>query len=316
MVRHPDTAYPDERSLRGRMDAMSRAEMNRYADTVALTNGLFGDATTANVMLLGIAFQAGAIPVSAAHLEQAIELNGVAVQRNIAAFRWGRRWAIDPAGVQAKAGIAAAPVAETTDELIERLAADLVEYQSARYAKRFRDVVATVAAAEGPLADDRQLTATVARNLYKLMAYKDEYEVARLALLPEALAAAEAVGGKGATVRYHLHPPTMKAFGLDRKIRLGRTARPAFATLRRMKGLRGHWYDPFGRAKVRRLERAMIPEYVTAVERLVAGLTPVTLPEAIRIAALPDSVRGYEDLKLRRATAYRAELAAALTTYD
>jgi indolepyruvate ferredoxin oxidoreductase len=297
------------------MDAMSRAELNRYADTVALTNGLFGDATTANVMLLGVAFQAGAIPVSAAHLEQAIELNGVAVQRNVAAFRWGRRWAVDPAGVGATAGVATAAAAETTAELIDRLAADLVDYQSARYAKRFLDTVATVGAAEGRLGTDRTLTETVARNLYKLMAYKDEYEVARLALLPEAVAAAEAVGGKGATVRYHLHPPVLKAMGLRRKIRLGRTAKPAFATLRRMKRLRGHWYDPFGRAEVRRVERAMVPEYVAAVERLVAGLTSASLPEAIRIAGLPDQVRGYEELKMRRAKAYRDELAAALAAY-
>ena len=121
--------------------------------------------------------------------------------------------------------------------------------------------------------------------------------------------------GKGATVRYHLHPPVLKAMGMDRKIRLGRTARPAFAALRRMKGLRGHWYDPFGRAEVRRIERAMVPEYVAAVERLVAGLTTATRPEAIRIAGLPDQVRGYEDLKLRRAAAYRDELAAALGAY-
>jgi indolepyruvate ferredoxin oxidoreductase len=316
MVRHPDTEYPDERSLRGRMDAMSRAELNRYADTVAITNGLFGDATTANVMLLGIAFQAGAIPVRADHLEKAIELNGVAVQRNIAAFRWGRRWSVDPAGVQTTAGMpAAAAVAETTDELIERLAGDLVDYQSARYAARFREVVATVVAAEGRLGEDRPLTDTVARNLYKLMAYKDEYEVARLALLPEAVAAAEAVAGKGATVRYHLHPPVLKAMGLQRKVRLGRTAKPAFAALRRMKGLRGHWYDPFGRAAVRRLERAMIPEYVDAVRSLVAGLNAGNRDDAIRIAGLPDQVRGYEDLKLRRARSYRDELAAALAAY-
>lgn len=316
MVRHPDTEYPEERSLRGRMDAMSRAELNRYADTVALTNGLFGDATTANVMLLGIAFQAGAIPVAAEHLEHAIELNGVAVQRNIAAFRWGRRWAVDPAGVQAKAGMpAAAAVAETTDELIERLAADLVAYQSARYATRFRKVVAKVAAAEAGLGEDRQLTEAVARNLYKLMAYKDEYEVARLALAPEALAAAESIGGRGATIRYHLHPPVLKAMGMDRKIRLGRTAKPAFAALRRMKGLRGHWYDPFGRAEVRRLERAMIPEYTAAVDVLVAGLGATNQAEAIRIAELPDQVRGYEDLKLRRAAAYREQLAAAIADY-
>jgi indolepyruvate ferredoxin oxidoreductase len=314
MVRHPDTAYPSDRELRGRMDAMSRAELNRYADTVALTNGLFGDATTANVMLLGIAFQAGAIPVSAAHLEQAIELNGVSVQRNIAAFRWGRRWAADPKTVQATAGMSPdAVAAETTDELVDRLATDLIGYQSPRYAKRFRRVVSKVEVAEAAVGTSRTLTEAVARNLYKLMAYKDEYEVARLALGPEAIAAAEAVGGKGATIRYHLHPPSLRAMGMQRKIRLGRTAAPAFGTLRRMKWVRGHWFDPFGRGEVRRLERAMIPEYVAAVDTLVSTLTAENLAEAVRVASLPDQVRGYEHLKLTRATAYRAELAEALT---
>jgi indolepyruvate ferredoxin oxidoreductase len=206
-------------------------------------------------------------------------------------------------------------VAETTDELIERLATDLVGYQSGRYADRFRSVVAKVAAAEGGLGEERSLTEAVARNLYKLMAYKDEYEVARLALAPEAIAAAESVGGRGATVRYHLHPPVLKAMGMDRKIRLGRTAKPTFAALRRMKGLRGHWFDPFGRAEVRRLERAMIPEYVAAVDVLVARLEAANHAEAVRIAELPDQVRGYEDLKLRRAGAYREELAAAIAAY-
>jgi indolepyruvate ferredoxin oxidoreductase len=140
------------------------------------------------------------------------------------------------------------------------------------------------------------------------MAYKDEYEVARLALLDESQRRYEAVGGPGTTVTYHLHPPALRSMGLDRKLRLGRSATPSFRSLRSMKRLRGTRLDPFGYAEVRRVERAMIPEYERAVDALVAALTADRVDEAITIAELPDQVRGYEHLKLERASTYRREL--------
>jgi indolepyruvate ferredoxin oxidoreductase len=139
--------------------------------------------------------------------------------------------------------------------------------------------------------------------------------VARLALHPSGLASAEAIGGKGAAIRYHLHPPMLRAMGMKRKIKLRRTAKPAFKVLRAMKGVRGHWFDPFGHAEVRKVERAMVKEYLAAVDTLVSQLRADNLVEAIRIAELPDQVRGYEDIKLRRATTYRDELAAALQRF-
>ena len=309
-------AYPALEELRGRLDEVSRPEVNRYVDAGALTGGLLGSSTTANVFLLGVAVQLGAVPLEPGSLERAIALNGVAVAQNVAAFRFGRQWAVDPAAVEALSGVSG-PRVESVDQLVERLTADLTDYQDAAYAGRFRSRVASVRAAEARVAPrSTALTATVARNLHKLMAYKDEYEVARLALLPESRGRYEAVGGPDTEVTYHLHPPMLRALGMTRKLRLGRSGAPAFAALRAMKRLRGTAADPFGRDEVRRVERAMIPEFEAAIDALVAGLTADRLAEAVGIAELPDQVRGYESLKRTRAAAYRAELATRLTAYQ
>ncbi len=317
MIAHPSTPYPSLDALTARMGEVSRHEDNLFVDSTAITTGLFGDATTANIFLLGAAVQHGAIPVHAAEIERAIELNGVAVRRNIAAFRWGRRWALDPTEVARAAGVAAAPAPETTDELIERLADDLVGYQSARYAKRFRRLVDVARGAERRIdPQSMRLTEAVARHGHKLMAYKDEYEVARLLLAPEARAAYEAVGGPSTEVTWRLHPPMLRALGMKNKIQLGPKTRPLLAALARSKRLRGTVADPFGWAEVRRLERAMIPEYEAAVEQLAGRLTAGNLDEAVAIASLPDQVRGYEDIKLPRALRYREELAERLARFD
>jgi indolepyruvate ferredoxin oxidoreductase len=149
----------------------------------------------------------------------------------------------------------------------------------------------------------------VARNLHKLMAYKDEYEVARLLLDDEARAGYESVGGADTTVTYHLHPPMLRAIGLERKLKLQRSAVPVLRALRASKRLRGTPADPFRWAQVRRVEREMIPEYVDAIATVNRRLTASTYDESVDIASLPDQVRGYEDIKLRRAATYRAELA-------
>jgi indolepyruvate ferredoxin oxidoreductase len=159
--------------------------------------------------------------------------------------------------------------------------------------------VQRVAAAGRP-----ELTDAVARNLHRLMAYKDEYEVARLLL---------ATAPKKA--RFMLHPPMLRSLGMKNKIELGRWSRPAFRVLRAMRWLRGTPFDAFGWAAVRRLEREMVPEYVRAVDALLAHLGPHNADEAVAIASLPDQVRGYEHLKTERAHAYRAELRRRLDAY-
>ncbi len=316
MVAHPTTAYPELAALTGRLDEVSRGADNRFVDSAALATGLFGDGQAANIVLLGVAVQLGAIAVDPEHIERAIELNGVAVERNVAAFRWGRRWSVDPDGVEQAAGFAPRRQPETTDELIERLATDLVGYQDEAYARRFRALVATATAAEARVDPERvEFTEAVARHAHKLMAYKDEYEVARLLLAPEARAAYEAVGGSGTKVTWRLHPPMLRAMGMKNKMELGPRTRPVFVALDKSKRLRGTLLDPFRWAKVRRQERAMIPEYRKAVERLSTALTSANHDEAVAIATLPDQVRGYEDIKLRRAAAYRTELADRLRAF-
>jgi indolepyruvate ferredoxin oxidoreductase len=321
MVQHPDMAYPDLSVLRGRLDASSREDVNRYADAARIDSGLFGDATTANVFVLGVAVQIGALPVRPESIETAIELNGVAVARNRAAFRWGRRWAVDPAQVEEAAGLSPAAAAETADEstdaLIERLAAELVAYQGKDLAVRFRGVVERARTAERAVSPDGDdFTRAVAENLFKVMAYKDEYEVARLLLRPEARASAEAVAGPGARVVWHLHPPALRSMGLRRKLHLGRWARPALVALRSGRRVRGTLADPLRWSTVRRTERAMVGEYLAAVDRLIAGLDAEHLAAAVEIAGMPQQVRGYEHLKMERAAVYRTALARRLDEYD
>jgi indolepyruvate ferredoxin oxidoreductase len=228
MVSDVHAAYPDQDALQADVDAVTRADANRYLDAIALTEGLFGESTTANVFQLGVAYQTGAIPVRAEAIEQAIELNGAAVEANRLAFRWGRMWVIDAERVRAasvtatdhlpkpsarlEAAIASAELGEgELGRLVRLRAADLTAYQSEKYATRY---VATVArAARGGQAGFAE---AVARYLYKLMAYKDEYEVARLHLEEAAALQVENAVGHDVVVSYNLHPPILRAMGMKK----------------------------------------------------------------------------------------------------
>ena len=342
MVTHPETGYPSTASLQERIDDCSRATDNRWVDAGRLTDSLFGDAMTLNIFVLGAAHQAGAIPLRAVTIEEAIELNGVAVARNVAAFRWGRRWVDSPSTVEAAAHAALIarqphaavlesppvlaeslrrivdriPEAEGLRSLVARRAADLVGYQSVAYATRYASAIDRVATAEGDASvGSTAFARAAAANLHKLMAYKDEYEVARLLTSEAATQDAEAVGGPGTKVVWHLHPPMLRSLGMTKKIKLGPWARPVMQGLAAGKAVRGKVIDPFGHAKVRKLERSMVGEYERALDTLVRTLTADRLAEAAAIAALPDQVRGYESIKERRAAVYRAELAERLAAY-
>ena len=338
MVGNPEVPYPTQDELFARFDA--RAGTNDlWMDANDLTLRLIGDAAPANVFVLGVALQAGVIPVAATAIEQAIKLNGVAVSNNIAALEWGRRWVVDAAAVEAEAATrspsldAEVTVPDLPAELEGRIidlpqiddfqstvrvrAADLVAYQDAAYATRFLDRVETVARAEQAVdSTSVQLSAEVAHGLHRFMAYKDEYEVARLLLAPEAQRAARAAGGSARGIVWHLHPPFLRALGMKRKLRFGRWSRPLLRALAAGRRLRGTALDPFGRANVRRLERALIEEHDQTIEAILAGLSAGTLDEAVRIASLADRVRGFEDLKVRRAGEYRAALNQALSGYN
>ena len=332
MVTSTGVRFPAlERNLRA-IEQATRADDNVYLDAEELSEALFGDHLPTNAVLVGAAFQAGCLPLSADALEQAIRLNGAAVEHNLAAFAWGRAAVVAPdvvaAAVAAATGEEAAQPPEPTGEAAAILAAtgaegellrlltirvaDLVVYQDAALARRYAEDVMAVAAVEARRGapGETAVAEAYARNLYKLLAYKDEYEVARLHLDAVETARREATFGPGAKVYVMLHPPLLRALGLRRKLKLGRWSFPALRALRAMKRLRGTRLDVFGMTKVRRLERALPGEYRALVERSLERLTPVTHATVAEIAALPDVVRGYEDLKLRNVEAFREQAAA------
>jgi indolepyruvate ferredoxin oxidoreductase len=304
MIGHREIAGPDLEALDAAVAPLTDRDARRWVDAAGLSRTLLGDSTTANVLLLGVALQLGAIPVSSAAVEEAITLNGVAVQKNLDSFRWGRLLVADAAAVPAVPGVEPGS--------IEWLADDLRAYQDERYARRFLDAVDRSRRAEEASGGDGAFTATVALHLHQVMAYKDEYEVARLQTGPEARAEAEAVGGPGARRVVLLHPPVLRALGLRRKLRLGRTAAPVFWLLAHAKVLRGTTFDVFGWTRVRRMERRLRDDYSALVDRLAEALPRVGVERATAIAALVDQVRGYEGVKEANAARYRQELTTAL----
>ncbi|HEY2995029.1 MAG TPA: DUF6537 domain-containing protein, partial [Methylomirabilota bacterium] len=331
MVTHTDVQFPDSSGLRTSIDRVTRKDENVYLDALGLAETLFDDHMAANLLVLGAAYQAGAIPVSAAAIEQAIALNGVSVAMNTQAFRAGRLLVADPAWVKTlkrhrlgeleTMAVALTPAARA---LVDRVGADgelrrllevrvpeLIDYQSEAYAREYVDYVARVRATEqAAVPGETRLSEGVARYLFKLMAYKDEYEVARLHLKADlGRVLAEEYPG-GVKVQYNLHPPFLRTLGLNRKLKFGSWFDGAFRALARMKGLRGTALDPFGRAAVRRVERALPGEYRGMLDRALAGLSPATYERAVSLAKLPDLIRGYEDIKLRNVQKFREEARA------
>lgn len=343
MVIDPRNPGASLETLVGRLTDASGAAVITL-DAAHITATLLGDSTTANVAVVGAAAQAGLLPVGPSAIEEAITLNGVAVAKNLEAFRWGRASVADPAAVQAAITAVELQSKSThhssSDEIVAQLttrlerivamvgrqcgltdllrsrASELMAFQNTKCAERYLNTVSDVAEAEHRLGRGFALTEAVARHLYQLTAYKDEYEVARLLLAPEARAAAEAVGGPGAAMTWKLHPPMLRALGMDRKIAMGPKTRPVLVALAAGKRLRGTALDPFGRAHVRRLERDLRDEYRSVIERLLRHLNNDNYADAIHIAKLPDIVRGYESRKVARANEYRVALSAALAAWQ
>jgi indolepyruvate ferredoxin oxidoreductase len=330
MVADTGVSFPPLDDTRARIDRAPRGG-NVYADARAITTALFGDDQYANTFLVGAAVQAGALPIEPEHLERAIELNGVAVSRNLQAFRRGRQFIADPAGLES-ACPAAAPPAQPAPEVSEISAlvragadtelaalvrdrvAELVAYQNAEYARRYVELVEQVRAREQVAVGSADaVTPAVARHLYKVMAYKDEYEVARLSLDPALDRRLREQFGPDVRYSYRLHPPVLRALGLTRKVSLGPWFRPVFRLLYAMRGLRGTRFDPFGRGEVRTTERALVDEYVDAVTEAAQRLTPDNRSLVVELAELPDIVRGYEHVKLANVRRFRERL-AMLTT--
>jgi indolepyruvate ferredoxin oxidoreductase len=286
------------------------AQASVYLHGVRLAERLFGNAQAMNTMLLGIAWQRGLLPVGEPALQRAIELNGTAVAMNRRAFLWGRILAETPSlAAEILADSTAEDVPETLEALIDSRAAALTRYQSARYARRYRERVAAVVAREtAVLGKPGKLSRAAAEGWFRVMGYKDEYEVARL----------HAEATYGADPVFHLAPPIIAridpATGRRRKVAVpGWLARPLFRVLRHGKLLRGTPLDLFGRQAERCEERALIGQYAADMAQLLSGLTAANLDVATALAALPDKVRGYGPVKaanLAKAQAERADLLA------
>ena len=290
-----------------------------FVDATRLASRLIGDAVATNLFMLGYAYQRGLVPLTAAAIEEAIRINGAAVDKNLEAFNWGRRAAVDIAAVDAVAAVEgqSAPSDDFDDVLARRLTF-LAAYQHEAYAAKFGTFVAAVRAAERAAVPGNETFArTVMEGLFKLMAYKDEYEVARLYSDGAFRRKLEAQFDGDYSLSFHLAPPLFagrdRKTGELRKRPYGRWMMKAFGVLARFKGLRGTMFDPFGYTAERREERRLPEEYRALVDSLLLHLTPANHSKAVEIAALAKEVRGYGHIKVRnlaKARARQAELMA------
>jgi len=325
-TRNADFSLPSER-LKRTIVADAGADNTHFINAGGIAAALFGQSIGANMFMVGYAYQLGAIPLSAGAIEKAIVLNGEAVAMNQAAFHWGRRAAVDRAAVEklAKPATAIASdaqrLSESFDETVERRVKFLTAYQNAAYAARYRALVDKVKAAEAARTPGHcELTEAVARYLFKLMAYKDEYEVARLYTDGAFLKQVETeFDGDNLRFEFHLAPPLLarrdKATGLPRKMSFGPWMLPAFRLLAKFKGLRGTPLDPFGRTLERRTERKLIGDYEEILDEVLAKLTPDNHHIAVALAAIPEKIRGFGHVKQQHLTAAKADEAALLEQF-
>ena len=284
-------------------------------DATDIATKLMGDSIAANLFTLGYAWQKGLVPLTRESIAEAVQLNAVSVKMNLAAFAWGRRAAVDEAAVRAVIGAKVEKKAETLDEVIARRVEFLTAYQDAAYAARYRDVVARVRTVSEPLA------LAVARNLFKLMAYKDEYEVARLYSDGSFAEKLSKQFTGDFTLKFHLAPPIrgrVDGFtGKPVKSEYGPWMMAGFRLLAKMKRLRGTRLDVFGRTAERRMERQLITDYHALLETLLASPSLARSELALELASLPDMIRGFGHVKeanVARARQRQAELLASLTT--
>ncbi|MFO1157802.1 MAG: indolepyruvate ferredoxin oxidoreductase family protein [Reyranellaceae bacterium] len=317
-TRHPDLAFPAN-TLKLSIEAAAGADACEFIEATEIATALMGDSIATNMFMLGYAYQKGLVPLGHEAIEQAIELNGAAVTMNRNAFRWGRRAAHDRAAVEkliAPANDKVVPFArpQTLEELVAARVAHLTNYQNAALASRYRALVDRVRWAEDKTGDSG-LALAVARNYAKLLAYKDEYEVARL----YADAAFQAAIGRqfegDYKIKFHLAPPLLASrdpkTGHLVKQEFGAWMLPAFRILARLKGLRGTAFDPFGYTTERRTERALIGEYESLIDELLMGLSSANHPLAVKLASLPDEIRGYghiKDASIEKARRKQADL--------
>jgi len=299
IVRNPDASLAGPQRLQS-IERIIGPENLRSFDANRLSDALFGDTVFANVIMLGAGWQQGLVPVSLEALMRAIELNGVAVEQNKRAFACGRLAVTDQEFIASLLG--QTQVEETLDQIIARRVDFLTSYQDSRYGERYRAVVASVRATERNQAPGSDaLTTAVAKSLFKLMAYKDEYEVARLHTETGFQEKLRQEFDGDFKVNYHLAPPLLAsgkdARGRPRKRQFGPWIEPVFRALARLKFLRGTPLDPFGYTHERRMERNLIAWYQSLLTEQLPLLHPGTVGRFAEIAALPMDIRGYGPVK-------------------
>ncbi len=309
--------FPPLEALLGRIRSASRRLCE--LDTIAAANALFGHTTPSHFLLVGAAFQSGALPISAAAIERALELNGVGVAANIAAFRWGRVAIADPAAFAAAAATAVtaprplhplpgSPLAGPTRDATAIRAQHLVDYGGERLARSYLEAVEGAWQAERRTTDATDFSHAVAVGLHRALAYKDEYEVARLVTTPAAAESILAQVPDARRIRVHLHPPLLRALGLRSKLALGPSWTPVLRLLARARFLRGTAVDPFRHTRIRRAERALARDYRMLVSELSSTLDREGYEHAVAVATAIELVRGYEELKLESLERYRERL--------
>ena len=325
-IRDRDYELPGA-DLQQRIGTETGADKTRFVNATRIARELLGDSIGGNLFMLGFAWQNGLVPVGIEAIERAIELNAVAVDFNLNAFIWGRRAAVNLEQVESLLDTAEVPVLTDLDDIIAWRSRRLTAYQDEAYAARYRDLVQKVRQFESELFADESgpapttLTEAVAHNYFKLLAYKDEYEVARLFTEGTFLKELKnQYGGKFRT-HFHLAPPVLAGrdpvTGHPTKRRLPSwLMRPAFTLLARLKFLRATGFDPFGHSAERKSERQLIADYEADIEHLLQTATVRTHKAAVAIAALPDMVRGFGHIKAASIEKFRQQRQILLKKYD
>ncbi len=322
MITNRHALFPALQPLQAGINKVTRSNDNVFLDGQALAEGLFGDSMATNLFMVGVAYQAGTLPLKASSLEAAIQQAGVAVEMGLAAFRWGRMAVVDlgfvkaeidrvsgkkiqpseALSVAAKSMIESVGATAEVERLLRIRVPELIAYQNNAYAKRYVSVIQRVLHTEKSTVNGQTgLTEAAARYLYKLMAYKDEYEVARLHADPEFLASLDNQFKHGYTINYHLAPPKFSKRDPRTseliKQRFGGWMLSAFKWLKQFKGLRGTAFDPFGKTEERIQERKLIEDYISTLDLILQELNAENHSLAIALASVPDEIRGFGHVK-------------------
>jgi indolepyruvate ferredoxin oxidoreductase len=317
-AQNADWQYPAEQVRELILEAAGGQGAVDFLDATKLATALMGDSIAANLFMLGYAWQKGRIPLTEAALMRAIELNGVAVASNKQSFLWGRRAAVDIKRVERTATPSQAIVVQMPQSLetvIKKRVEFLTGYQDSAYAAVYEDLVNRVRAAETAQGLGNKLSTAVAKYYFKLMAYKDEYEVARLYTDGRFVEQLKTQFEGDFKLKFNLAPPLFakkNAKGHLVKAEFGSWMWGAFKLLAKMKGLRGGAFDVFGYTEERKMERALIVEYRQMIEALLPVLSGENVANAVELASLPEQIRGFGHVKEKAVAAFRAKKAELL----